>query len=111
MAPLSTESDRMMISRDKLENLGGKVVPLSFNPHIFTHIRVVVLVQGPFSLVSTIEKLLGRNSNSSGLEIRECGHRDLSRWPCGTLYPQIVVTNFAEKRRSLGIVCLWTQAM
>jgi hypothetical protein len=26
--------------------------------------------------------------SNSGLEIREYGPRDPSRWPCGTLYPQ-----------------------
>jgi hypothetical protein len=46
------------------------------------------LVRGPLSLVSTTEELLGRNSSGSGLEIREYGCRDSSRWPRGTLYPQ-----------------------
>jgi hypothetical protein len=32
--------------------------------------------QGPLSLVSTIEQLLGRNSSGSGLEIREYGSGD-----------------------------------
>jgi hypothetical protein len=41
-----------------------------------------------------------------GLESREYGHRDLSRWPRGTLYPQKAGTNFAESG-----VRLWTQAM
>jgi hypothetical protein len=36
------------------------------------------------------------------LENRDYGRRDSSRGPCGTLYPQKVVTNFADKRRSLG---------
>jgi hypothetical protein len=35
--------------------------------------EVVGLERGPLSLVSTIEKLLGRNSNGSGLENREYG--------------------------------------
>jgi hypothetical protein len=38
----------------------------------------------------------------SGLESREYGRRDSSRWPRGTLNPQKVFTNFADKRRSLG---------
>jgi hypothetical protein len=38
----------------------------------------------------------------TGLESREYGHRDSSRWPRGTLYPQKVGTNFADERRSLG---------
>jgi hypothetical protein len=37
-----------------------------------------------------------------GLENRDYGRRDSSRWPRGTLYPQKVGTNFADKRRSLG---------
>jgi hypothetical protein len=36
----------------------------------------VDLERGPLSLVSTTEKLLGRNSSNSGLENREYGHRD-----------------------------------
>jgi hypothetical protein len=39
---------------------------------------------------------------NSGLESREYGHRDLARWGRGTLYPQKALTNFANKRRSLG---------
>jgi hypothetical protein len=34
------------------------------------------LERGPLSLVSTIEKLLGRNSSGSGLENREYGRGD-----------------------------------
>jgi hypothetical protein len=36
------------------------------------------LERGPLSLVSTIEEILERKSSSSGLEIREYGHRDPS---------------------------------
>jgi hypothetical protein len=61
-------------------------------------LEVVGLERDPLSLVSTIEELLGRKSSGSGLEIS----KDPSRWPCGTLYPQIVGTNFADKRRLLG---------
>jgi hypothetical protein len=39
--------------------------------------EVVGIEQGPFSLVSTVEELLGRNSSGSGLESREYRHRDL----------------------------------
>jgi hypothetical protein len=46
------------------------------------------LERGPLSLVSKIGELLGRKSSGSGLEIREYGRRDPSRWPRGTLYPQ-----------------------
>jgi hypothetical protein len=49
---------------------------------------VVGLKRGPLSLVSTIEKLLGRNSSGWGLENREYGRRDSSRWSRDTLYPQ-----------------------
>jgi hypothetical protein len=59
------------------------------------------LEQGPLSIVSANEKLLGRKSRGSGLESRECGRRDLSRWPRGTFYPQKVGTNF-NKRLSLA---------
>jgi hypothetical protein len=64
--------------------------------------KVVCLKRGPFSLVSTTEELLGRNSSGSGLESREYGRRDSSRWPRGTLYPKKVGTNFDDRRRSLG---------
>jgi hypothetical protein len=64
--------------------------------------EVVVLERGSLSLVSTIEELLERKSGGSGLESREFSRRDPSRWPRGTLYPQNVVTNFADKRRPLG---------
>jgi hypothetical protein len=46
--------------------------------------------------------VLGKNSSCSGLESREYGRRNSSCWPRGTLYPQKVGTNFADKRRSLG---------
>jgi hypothetical protein len=41
--------------------------------------KVVGLERGPLSLVSTTEKLLGRNSSGSSLEIQEYGRRDPSR--------------------------------
>jgi hypothetical protein len=43
-----------------------------------------------------------KKSSGSGLEIREYGRRDSSRWPRGSLYPQKVGTNFADKRQPLG---------
>jgi hypothetical protein len=64
--------------------------------------KVVGLEWGPLSHVSTTEEMLGRNSSGSGLEIREYGRRDSSRCARGTLYPQKVGTNLADKRRSLG---------
>jgi hypothetical protein len=36
----------------------------------------VCLQQGPLSLVSTIEELLGRKNSGCGLEIREYCHRE-----------------------------------
>jgi hypothetical protein len=50
--------------------------------------EVVGLERGPLSLVSVTEELLGRNNSGSDLESRECGHIDMLRWPCDTLYPQ-----------------------
>jgi hypothetical protein len=64
--------------------------------------KVVGLEQGPLSLVNTTEELLGRNSSGSGLERREYGRRDSSRWPRGTLHPQKVGTNFVDKWWLLG---------
>jgi hypothetical protein len=51
--------------------------------------------------VSTTKGLLGRKSCCFGLENREYGCRDPSRWPRGTISKK-VGTNFADKRRSLG---------
>jgi hypothetical protein len=48
----------------------------------------VGLERGPLSFVSTIEALLERKDCGSGLESRDYGRRDPSRWPSGTLYPQ-----------------------
>jgi hypothetical protein len=64
--------------------------------------KLLSLERGPLSLVSTTEELLGSNSSGSGLESREDGRRDSSRWPRGTLDPQKVGTNFADKRQALG---------
>jgi hypothetical protein len=68
------------------------------------------LEQGPLSLVSTIEELLGRKSSGFGLESREYGRRDPSRWPCGTLYSQkLVLTLPTSGGRSVGKVRSRTQ--
>jgi hypothetical protein len=74
--------------------------------------EVVGLERDPLSLVSTIEELLGRNSSGSGLENREYGRRDSSRWQRGTLYPQqLTLTSSTSGGRSVGIVRSRTQAM
>jgi hypothetical protein len=62
----------------------------------------VGLERGPLSLVSTIEKLLGRNNRGSGLQNREYGRIDPSRGLRDTPLSAKVGTNFADKRRSLG---------
>jgi hypothetical protein len=50
--------------------------------------EIVALKLGPLSLVSTVEELLEIKSSGSGLEKRDYGRRDSSRWQRGTLYPQ-----------------------
>jgi hypothetical protein len=73
--------------------------------------EAVGLERDPLSLVSTIEDLLERKSSGSGLESREYGHRDPSRWPLGTLYPQkLALASPTSDCRSVGIVRSWTQA-
>jgi hypothetical protein len=65
----------------------------------------VGLERGPISLVSTIEELFGRKSSGSGLEIREYSHRDPSRCPRGTIYPQMLaLTSPKRSGLSVGIV-------
>jgi hypothetical protein len=77
--------------------------------HIFW--EVVGLKQGPLSLVSTIEELLGRNTGS-GLENREYGSGDVLRWPRDTLYLQkLGLTSPTCGGRSVGIVRLQTKAI
>jgi hypothetical protein len=72
--------------------------------------EVVDLERGSLSLVSTIEELLGRNTSGSGLESREYGRRDPSRWRIGTLYPQrLALTSPTSDGRSVGIVRSQTQ--
>jgi hypothetical protein len=61
--------------------------------------------------MSTTEELLERKSSGSGLETREYGRRDPSRWPRGTLYPQtLALTSPTGGGRSVGIVRSRTQA-
>jgi hypothetical protein len=77
--------------------------------HIFW--EVVGLERGPLSLVSTIEELLERKNSSSGLESRQYGRRDQSRWPHGTLYPQkLALTSATSGGSSVGLVRSRTQA-
>jgi hypothetical protein len=52
--------------------------------------------------MDAMEELFGKKVIGSDLEIGEYGRRDPSRWPRGTLYPQKIGTDFADKRRSLG---------
>jgi hypothetical protein len=71
---------------------------------------VVGLERGPLSLVSTIEELLGRNSSGSGLENREYGRREPSRWLCSSFYPQkLAFTSPTSGGLSVGIVRSRTQ--
>jgi hypothetical protein len=66
---------------------------------------------GPLSLVSTTEELLGRKSSGSGIESREYGRRDPSRWPRGTFCPQkLALTSTTSGSRPVGIVHPRTQA-
>jgi hypothetical protein len=67
--------------------------------------EVVGLERGPLSLVSTIEELLETKSSGFGLESRDYGRRDPSRWPRGILYPQkLTLTSSTSGCRSIGIV-------
>jgi hypothetical protein len=51
-------------------------------------------------------------SSGSCLENREYGHRDPSRWPRGTVYPQkLAITSPTSGGRSVGIVRSRTQTM
>jgi hypothetical protein len=73
--------------------------------------EVVGLEWGPLSLVSTTAELLGRKSSGSGLENRDYGRMDLSRWPRSTLYPQkLALTLPTSGGRSVGIVHSRTKA-
>jgi hypothetical protein len=67
--------------------------------------EVVGLERDQISLVNTIEELLLRKSSGSGLESREYGRGDPSRWLRGTLYPQkLALTSPTSGGRSVGIV-------
>jgi hypothetical protein len=72
---------------------------------------VVGLERSPLSLVSTIEELLERKSSGSGLEIREYGYGDPSRWSRGRVYPlKSALSSPTSGGRSVGIVRSWTKA-
>jgi hypothetical protein len=71
----------------------------------------VSLERGPLSPVSTTEELLGRKGSGSGLERREYGLGDPSRWPRCNIYPQrLALTSPTSGGRSVGIVRFRTQA-
>jgi hypothetical protein len=73
--------------------------------------EIMVLEQGPLSLVSTIEELLGRDNSGFSLENREYGRRDQSRWARATLHPQkLALTSPTSGGRSVGVVRSRTQA-
>jgi hypothetical protein len=73
--------------------------------------EVVGLERGQLSILSTIEELLERKSGGSGLENREYGRRDTSRWQRGTVYPRkLALTSPTDGGRSVGVVRSRTQA-
>jgi hypothetical protein len=73
--------------------------------------EVVGLERGSLSLVSATEELLGRKSSGSGVENREYGRRDPSRWPRNTLYPQKFAVTFPTSGgSSVGIASSRTKA-
>jgi hypothetical protein len=80
-----------------------------FDSQIFW--EVVGLERGPHSLVSTIKELFERKNSGFGLESREYGRRDPSRWPRGTFQQQkLALTSKTSGVRSVGIVRSRTQA-
>jgi hypothetical protein len=67
--------------------------------------EVLCLERGPLSLVSTTEDLPESKRRGSGLESREYGRRDPSRWPHGTLNLQkLALTSPTSGSRSVSIV-------
>jgi hypothetical protein len=67
--------------------------------------KIVGLERGALSLVSIIVELLEWKSSGSGLENRECGRKDPSRWPHDTPYPQkLTLTSPTSSGRWVGIV-------
>jgi hypothetical protein len=97
---LSGQSSWLQIQRSKFDSLRYQIFW-----------EVVGLEWGTLSLVSTIEELLGRNSNGSSLENREYGLGGLLQWPRNTFYPQkLALTSPTSGGRSVSIVCLQTRA-
>jgi hypothetical protein len=73
---------------------------------------VMGLEQGPLSLVTTIEELLGRKSSGCSLENQEYGCGDPLYWPHDTLYPKkLALTSPTSDGRSVSIVHSRTEAM
>jgi hypothetical protein len=73
--------------------------------------EIVVLKRGQISLMSIIEEVFESKSSGSGLEGREYGRREPTRWQRGTLYPQnLALTSPTGGGRSVGIVRQRTQA-
>jgi hypothetical protein len=73
--------------------------------------EVACLERGPLSPVSTIAELLERKCSDSGLENRDYGRRDSSRWPRVFLCPQkLALTSPTSGGRSVGIGRSRTQA-
>jgi hypothetical protein len=61
--------------------------------------------------VSTFDELLERKNCGSGLESREYGRWELSRWPRGTLYPKkLALTSPTNGGRPVDIVRSRTEA-
>jgi hypothetical protein len=61
--------------------------------------------------MSTIAELLEKKCSGSGLESREYGRREPSRWPRGTLYPQkLPLPSSTSGYHSVGTVRSWTMA-
>jgi hypothetical protein len=82
-----------------------------FNSRRYQIWEVVGLERSPLSLVSTIEELLERKSTGFGLESREYGRWDPSRWPRGNRYSQkLTLISSTSGGRSVGLVRSRTQA-
>jgi hypothetical protein len=71
----------------------------------------VVLEQGPLSLVSTVEELLGMKRSGFGLENRDYGRRGSDALTTRTLYPlKFVLYSPTNGGRSVGTVRSMTKA-